>query len=324
MGKIGYFCSYVPQEMLYAFGQTPVRVLPSSSKASEAEAYLPRNFCSLVKVILASFLEGDSDLEAVVHADSCDGLRRLNDVWRAYVDVEALPLLDLPRNNTDVGCDYFAHSLHRLAHELEERFETELTTEGLASAIECYNEQRALLSELDRRWTEGLTPTNQYLDLRHASNTDHPLRVNARVMLVGSLLTNRELVEAIESYGARVVAEDSCSLGREQASEVERSDSVDGMLRNLATAYLSKPPCPRMREFPRRMEYLSELAAHRHVDGVVASLYKFCDLFMSEFPVLRKTFQAQGVPVLLLEDEGEATLSGQHRTRLEAFLEVLR
>jgi benzoyl-CoA reductase/2-hydroxyglutaryl-CoA dehydratase subunit BcrC/BadD/HgdB len=72
------------------------------------------------------------------------------------------------------------------------------------------------------------------------------------------------------------------------------------------------------------MEYLSEVAAKRQVDGVVASLYKFCDLFMSEFPVLRKTFQARDVPVLLLEDEGEATLSGQHRTRLEAFLEVLR
>jgi benzoyl-CoA reductase/2-hydroxyglutaryl-CoA dehydratase subunit BcrC/BadD/HgdB len=60
------------------------------------------------------------------------------------------------------------------------------------------------------------------------------------------------------------------------------------------------------------------------VDGVVAPLYKFCDLFMSEYPVLRKIFQEAGVPILLLEDEGEAVLSGQHRTRLEAFLEVLQ
>jgi benzoyl-CoA reductase/2-hydroxyglutaryl-CoA dehydratase subunit BcrC/BadD/HgdB len=121
-----------------------------------------------------------------------------------------------------------------------------------------------------------------------------------------------------------VVAEDSCSLGREQSGDIELSDSVDGMLRNLATAYLNKPPCPRMRDFPRRMEYLSRLASERSVDGVVASLYKFCDLFMSEYPILRKALQAQGVPVLLLEDEGEPALSGQHRTRLEAFLEVLQ
>jgi benzoyl-CoA reductase subunit C len=344
MGKIGYLCSYVPKEIIYAFSKTPVRTLPSAAKASEAEAYLPRNFCSLVKMTLASFLETDSDLEAVVHADSCDGLRRLNDVWRAYVDVETLPLLDLPRKGTSKSCEYFARSLSRLAEALEERCDIGLTPERLASAIRCYNEQRTLLTDLDRRWAAGLIPTSQYYDLRHAAITDDPLSVNAsvkdcvealaddppaasgnaRVMLVGSLLTNRQLVEAIESYGARVVAEDSCSLGREQSGDIELSDSVDGMLRNLATAYLNKPPCPRMRDFPRRMEYLSRLASERSVDGVVASLYKFCDLFMSEYPILRKALQAQGVPVLLLEDEGEPALSGQHRTRLEAFLEVLQ
>jgi benzoyl-CoA reductase subunit C len=344
MGKIGYLCSYVPKEILYAFDKTPVRVLPSAAKASEAEAYLPRNFCSLVKVTLASFLEGDSDLDLVIHADSCDGLRRLNDVWRAYVNLDALPLLDLPRKGTSESCEYFARSLKKLSEALEERYDMDLTAERLASAIQCYNEQRALLTELDRRWTEGLIPTSDYYDLRRATITDDPLSVNARlehhlelcandppvpsggarVMLVGSLLTNGQLVEAIESYGARVVAEDSCSLGREQSGEIELSDSVDGLLRNLATAYLNKPPCPRMRDFPRRMEYLSQVASDRSVDGVVASLYKFCDLFMSEYPILKKTFQAQGVPVLLLEDEGEAVLSGQHRTRLEAFLEVLQ
>jgi benzoyl-CoA reductase subunit C len=115
MGKIGYLCSYVPKEILYAFDKTPVRVLPSAAKASEAEAYLPRNFCSLVKVTLASFLEGDSDLDLVIHADSCDGLRRLNDVWRAYVNLDALPLLDLPRKGTSESCEYFARSLKKLS-----------------------------------------------------------------------------------------------------------------------------------------------------------------------------------------------------------------
>ncbi len=70
--------------------QTPVRVLPAACKASAAEAFLPRNLCSLVKVTLASFLEGGSDLKGVVHSDSCDGLRRLHDVWRRYVDGERI------------------------------------------------------------------------------------------------------------------------------------------------------------------------------------------------------------------------------------------
>jgi benzoyl-CoA reductase subunit C len=344
MGKIGYLCSYVPKEIIYAFGKTPVRLLPTAAKGSEAEAYLPRNFCSLVKVTLASFLDSESDLEAVIHADSCDALRRLNDVWRVYVDVEVLHLLDLPRQNTTVSRDYFHHALRRLAETLEKRYDMELTAEGLARSLQCYNEQRALVAELDWRWSAGEIPSAIYYDLRRASVTDDPPTVNARlrdtldsspsgsatrgnavrVLLVGSLLTNGELVEAIEDYGARVVAEDSCLIAREHAAEITLSDSVDTMLRDLAVAYLNKPPCPRTRDLPRRMEYLLESLSQHRVDGVVAPLYKFCDLFMSEYPVLRKTFQGAGVPVLLLEDEGEAVLSGQHRTRLEAFLEVLQ
>ena len=342
-GRIGYFCSYVPKEIIYAFGKTPVRILPTAARASEAEAFLPRNFCSLVKVTLASFLEGESDLEGVIHADSCDALRRLNDVWRSYVDVEALHLLDLPRNDTSLGCDYFHRALRRLAETLAERYDAELTADRLEDSIRSYNEQRSLLAQLDRRWRDGSIPTASYYELRHTAVTEDPLLVNRRlmeelghstsaaqnpapgprVMLVGSLLTHRELAEAIENRGARVVAEDSCSIGREQTGQIEVSGDTDEMLGNLAAAYLRKPPCPRMRDFEGRMAYLSQLVADHKVDGVVASLYKFCDLFMSEFPVLRKTMQDVDAPVLLLEDEGEATLSGQHRTRLEAFLEVL-
>jgi benzoyl-CoA reductase/2-hydroxyglutaryl-CoA dehydratase subunit BcrC/BadD/HgdB len=79
-----------------------------------------------------------------------------------------------------------------------------------------------------------------------------------------------------------------------------------------------------MRDFPRRLDYLSRLITDRGIEGVTCSYHKFCDLFMSEYPVLRKAMQDRDLPVLLLEDEGEAILSGQHRTRLEAFLELLR
>jgi hypothetical protein len=168
-GKIGYFCSYVPKEIIYALGKTPVRVLPAASKASAAEAFLPRNFCSLVKVTLASFLEGGSDLEGVVHSDSCDGLRRLHDVWRHYVDVEALHLLDLPRNDTPVSQDYFAHALGKLVKKLENRYEVELTAERLSSSIHRYNEQRALVAELEHGWGAGQIGTETYLGLRRAS-----------------------------------------------------------------------------------------------------------------------------------------------------------
>lgn len=343
-GRIGYLCSYVPKEIIYAFRKVPVRILPTAVKASEAEAYLPRNFCSLVKITLASFLEDKSDLEAVIHADSCDALRRLNDVWRHYIDVEALHLLDLPRINTPLAHEHFYHALCSLVRRLEERYDMQLTPENLKKAVVCYNEQRSILTELDKRWSQGLIPSRPYHELRRAALTDDPALVNprlrneleekhqgtpfsprkSRIMLVGSLLVNHDLVEAVENYGAQVVAEDSCSIGRELATEISVCANTEDMLQRVAVSYLDKPPCPRMRNFPGRLTYLSQLVAKRRIEGVICSYYKFCDLFMSEYPILRKALQDLDLPVLLLEDEGEATLSGQHRTRIEAFLEVLQ
>ncbi len=342
--KVGYFCSYVPREIIYAFERVPVRILPTALKASDAEAYLPRNFCSLVKITLSSFLVNDWDLEAVVHADSCDALRRLNDVWSHYVEIETLHLLDVPRIDDSVGREYFRHALGRLVERLEERYERHLSAERLGSAIQCFNHQRTLLEALEAEWTGGRIPSVAYYRHRRAAITEDPLLVNAqledaldenvgqgtsalektRVLLVGSLLVRPDLVEAIEDHGARVVAEDSCSLGRDMRNQLTASDDLDEMLSAIACAYLDKAPCPRMRDFPRRFEYLSRLIAAHSVQGVICSYYKFCDLFMSEYPVLRKAMQDRGLPILLLEDEGEATLSGQHRTRLEAFLELLQ
>jgi benzoyl-CoA reductase subunit C len=342
--KVGYFCSYVPKEIIHAFDRVPVRVLPTAANASAAEAYLPRNFCSLVKTTLASFLENESDLEAVIHADSCDALRRLHDVWRHYVDIEALHLLDLPRINTPTGQEYFRRALRQLAEELEQRYHLRLTLQRLGTAMECYNEQRSLLQELHAAWVEGRIPSVEYYRYCSAAMTKDPLLVNAQlrdrlaeivlnrppshhnssILVAGSLLVRPDLVEAIENHGARVVADDSCSIGRVVRGQIPLSDDLDGMLTNIAVAYLGKSPCPRMRDFPRRLEHLSQLIASHGVQGVICSYYKFCDLFMSEYPVLRKAMQDRGIPVLLLEDEGEAILSGQHRTRLEAFLELLQ
>ena len=67
---VGLFSSYLPRGLVYALGCRPVRVFPSAGKPTAAEAFLPRNFCSLDRLILAGFLEDENaGLEAVIFAD---------------------------------------------------------------------------------------------------------------------------------------------------------------------------------------------------------------------------------------------------------------
>lgn len=341
--RVGYFYSYFPQEILHALGRVPVRIFPTASDGADAEPYLHKNFCALLKVTLASFLEhsASAGLEGVIFSDTCDGQRRLYDVWRAYVKVPALAFLDLPRRADALGQEFYAAALSQLIAKLEEHFGRTLTADALADSIRVYNRQRALWNELRAAWTVGRIPTRTYYALRDTRLTCDPVTASAeieralnsappsagdaastRILLMGSLQVHRGLIDAVEKHGARVVAEDSACDEREVSAAIPEQGTRDELIRALAVAYLDAP-APRLRDLTRRLDDLGRLATARRAQGVICSYYKFCDLFLVEFPVVKRFFREKGIPILLLEDEGDAALSGQARTRLEAFVEMI-
>ena len=348
---VGLFSAFVPRELLFALGCTPVRLFPTTAKPTAAEAYLPRNFCALTRNLLASFLEESPPVQAVIFTDEDDALRRLRDVWAECVPVPIWGTLEVPRSSDAVAIRYFAASLTGLAQQLEQRTGTTLTAHRLRSAIALYNQQRRLLTALKARWLDGTLPTPLYRRLRRLALTEHPQSANealqaqrdalsaaadapqltggadgsgVRLMLIAELAAPAALVRQLEADGARVVAEVSdldelCVI----QMIAETGETVDDLLMALAEAYLAKSPAPRVRAPLRRLEYLTQLARERAVDAVICAYSKFCDLPLAEYPLLKAAMERIGIPVLLLELEDE-TLSGQHRTRVEAFLETVR
>jgi benzoyl-CoA reductase/2-hydroxyglutaryl-CoA dehydratase subunit BcrC/BadD/HgdB len=344
---VGLFSAQVPRELFYALGCTPVRVFPSAGKPTAAEAFLPRNFCSLNRLILASFLEnGGANLDAVIFADEDDATRRLYDVWRACVPVPVWGFVEVPRVATPLAASRYADILIRTAAELEGRTGRSLSAGSLHQAIAAYNRQRSSLADLKYQWLAGRVDTTTYRRLRRMALTQDPLAANGRLsetleeaeageearpvpppsrrlLLLGELAVPAGLVRLIEAHGARVVAEDSDLDERDLARPVTAdANTVEELLIALANAYLSKPPGPRMRDLPRRLAYLSQLVAERGVQAAICAYSKFCDLYLAEFPILKTHLEGLGVPVLLLELEDDG-VSGQHRTRVEAFLEML-
>lgn len=351
--RIGYFYSYCPKEILYAFGQVPVRILPTPADAAETEPYLHKNFCALVKVTLAGFLAADGHgachLQGVIFSDICDAQRRLHDVWRRHMNIPVLAFLDLPRRVDSLGQLFYADALESLVSRLEAKYDQRLAAEPLAEAIKVYDHQRHLWRELTSAWVQGRSTTEEYYSLRdlrlqsdpiaasleigeavsRAAATDPRAAGRQRILLMGSLNVSKGLVTAIEASGARIVGEDSaCGERDDGAGAAVQRTPTDGngttredLVRALAAHYISSP-APRLRDLPGRLEYLGRLARQRRVNAVVCSYYKFCDPYLSEFPLVKRFWEKQGLPVLMLEDEGEPALSGQARTRLEAFLEM--
>ena len=100
----GWLCTYVPEELIVAAGALPVRITGygRETELDDGNAYLYINNCSFSRSCFQRGLRGDySFLDGVVGGSTCDGARRLFDVWRRYIDTPFYQVLTVPRKTTD-------------------------------------------------------------------------------------------------------------------------------------------------------------------------------------------------------------------------------
>lgn len=146
---IGWVCSYVPEEIFYAAGALPLRILGGREETPQADAYLYSNNCSFARSCLEEGLKGNYDfLDGYVSCNTCDHIRRLYDVWVDYVHTPFSCILGLPHKFTPAAVAFFRDELRRLVAGLEEALGRKISEEDLRQAIQCYNRTRELLRQL--------------------------------------------------------------------------------------------------------------------------------------------------------------------------------
>src|SRR3990172_9142779 len=98
--RIGWLCTYMPEEIIISAGFTPTRIL-GEDRVNKAEGYFPTNFCPYLKSSWESILNDIGRLSAIVFTNSCDGMRRLYDICKKYKQQTPSFMLDVPRINND-------------------------------------------------------------------------------------------------------------------------------------------------------------------------------------------------------------------------------
>jgi benzoyl-CoA reductase/2-hydroxyglutaryl-CoA dehydratase subunit BcrC/BadD/HgdB len=266
---------------------------------------------------------------------------RLYDLWRAYLD-SRVDFLDLPKISSPQAVRYLAQVLEGWALSLSQGSPRKVTTDGLLNAIRGMNRARAFFRELFRslRRPRGPVPyswiharVRQWL----ARPTDAVLsRIRsewessqqgsvasaggARVILTSTMLDQAGLIRIMEEAGLHIVADDEC-LGARHFDQDVRETRDPYMA--LAERYLSRWPCPRMKGSRERLAMLDRLLEETAAEGVVLVQLKFCDQSGFDIPLLKAHLQARGVPFLVVENDYGEGGSGQVRTRIEAFAEML-
>jgi benzoyl-CoA reductase/2-hydroxyglutaryl-CoA dehydratase subunit BcrC/BadD/HgdB len=175
----------------------------------------------------------------------------------------------------------------------------------------CTQQVNALGEELEKRIStgEGVFPA------------DAP-----RILVSGSpmAIPNWKLHHILETAGAAVVCEESC-IGTRAFSDLvpDVAGTVEEQLRAIAERYM-RIHCACFTPNDERLDDIVRLAREYQVDGVVHYNLQFCHTYAYEAIKVEKALKKEGIPLLRIEtDYGDGDM-GQLRTRIDAFLEMIR
>jgi bzd-type benzoyl-CoA reductase N subunit len=342
----GWLCTYVPEEIIHAAGILPVRITGYSheTELEDGNAYLYINNCSFSRSCLQMGLLGEYDyLDGVVAGSTCDGARRLFDLWLHYIKAPFHHILTVPRKYTERAHALYYEQVGMFKQHLEQYLTIKITDATLLQSIEVYNESRGLLKrlyELRKLDKPPITGTetmevlnasfrmskelfNHYLRqlLAELATSGRACPSRARLMVAGSVMNNPEFIRSIEELGGLVVTDELCTGTRYWSDPVV----LDGRspLEAISRRYLSNFPCARMVPSDGRFERILQLAREYQIDGVISQIIRYCVPYAHDLPLMTEKLRQINIPTLALDVEYGISGSGQMRTRVQAFLEML-
>lgn len=345
---VGYFCSYLPEEIFYAAGILPTRIFGGHEATNLVEAHISTNIaCSFCRDCLGQGLKGKYDyLNGLTMAQTCLHTGQIFWIWSKEIPLEWSRFIAIPHSTQNVGrFEYLMEEFKTLKMDLEKWSGKAITDEDLDKAIEVYNLNRQLCRKVFeyRKLKEppitgedalNIVVSSQIVDkhehnqaledlLKELPSYKPERKTGTRLMLVGSVHDDARFLHMVENelnMPATFVIEDTCTSLRYFFNDVTPQKD---RLMALSIRYNHRPPCP-LKDWPsrRRFPYIFFLHKQYSAEAVVLMNQKWCHPHITDNVPLRKKLMEQGIPTVNLEFE--ITLpAGQYKTNLEATLETI-
>lgn len=345
---IGFLLTDVPEELIHAAGFFPYGISGGRARMEFADAHLQSWTCSFVRSSLSLALEGKLDfLDGLIIPQTCDTTRNVSGIWQHASPLPFLQEYRLPRQvDRPSAREYLIYELTRLKEELEKFSGREITAEKIKESIALYNENRNLLARLFVLHEQNpaaisnkelymiveaamLIPKetlNGYLnklvnvldgEVAAAENKE----TKTRLFISGTLLEPLEILDFIDENGGVVVGDDLKNGFRYIEGQIEEAGDplealADRQLKRIPGAFYDPPHDP-------RRHYLVKMAREKRVQGVIFLHLRNCEPENYDYYDNVQALEKNGIPAIRIETEFVTAPSGQIRTRVEAFLEMV-
>lgn len=341
---IGFFCPYVPEELIHAAGALPFRLMGSPIRMSHVPAHLPPSCCHLVKSSLESLFQGELDfLKGITFSHTCDSMQGLSEIW-AFEKRTPLHFNFMMPSNLDSKPSraYLKAEMERFKAFLESNI-GEISSQILTNSIGLFNRIRENIKEIYhlRRKSSAqiadsdfariiragyLMDRQRYLELLNELLNMFPEKTEESenlvpIYLAGNMIHSAPYMTLIEEAGAKVAYDDLC--GGARFLRLTTREDIDPM-EALTERYLSSFLCPsKYRGANAHIETLLKEVEESGAKGVIFLFYKYCETHYFDYPDLKMALESKNIPTLLLEVDDPATSQGQLKIRIQAFVEML-
>ncbi len=353
---IGSYCVFVPEEIVLAANATLVGLCSGADFATEdVEKLLPRNTCALIKSSfgfkigkVCPYLES---ADMIVGENTCDGKKKAYETLKDLV--ENLYVMDLPQVKSANGKALLKTEYERFKTAVENLTGVSITAESLKQAIRTVNAKRmaihrlstlrkadpAPISGLDAllanqvffydnpaRFTDSVNKICDELEKRIEAKTGVFPEKTPRILVSGcpQAVPNWKLPLIVETARAVIVGEESCVGERGTRNLTDDSgQSVDDMLNAIVNRYF-QVDCAIFTPNPDRLDHIREMVAAYKADGVIHYGLQFCQPYLMESIPVAKALEENNIPCLRIETDYSMEDMGQLKTRVEAFVEMLR
>ncbi len=356
---VGTTCIQAPEELIYAFGATPMRLCNGSYHYDQKGAdFMPAKSCSLVKATLGMLSSetvipkiGKPDM--IVNPTTCDQKKKssamMGDMGYKVFDLEFPNVKE-----SEASRVYWQRSVRQFAAELRQLTGRKLTRKNLKEAMNKTGRAQVAFRKLHNfrrqspslilgkdaflvtnayffddigRWTAAVEKLNEELAQRERAGFKAVQSKAPRILFTGSppIFPNLKLPLLIEESGGVVVSDETCSSNR-MLYDMTAVDEwlVNDMVDSLADKYLKPCTCPIFTKNDDRRRRLLDLISSFNVDGVVYQAFAGCQVYEMEYRSVADEFNKAGIPMLYVETDYSPDDKGQMSTRIEAFLESVK
>lgn len=349
---VGTFCTYTPRELIYAADAMSVSLCSTSDETvPDAEKVLPKNLCPLVKSSYGFAITDKCPYmyfsDIIIGETTCDAKKKM---YELLGEIKDTYVMQLPHSKNNFSMALWKNELIELVKKLEEKFDVKITEDKIKDAIKLCNEERKAIKEFlnlaklnpspikGSDMHEALYSSNFKFDrklyineIKYLTNSlkekydrgETPFKKGTPRILITGCPTGGlvdKIVKQLEVAGSSVVCFENCvgTKNFEMLVDEENKEPIDA----IAERYLNIP-CSIMTPNDGRMDRIKEYIKDYSVDGVVDVTLTACHTYAIETEKVRRAVEGCGKSYLAIETNYSNSDSGQLKTRLEAFVEML-